>query len=249
MKKILLIQFLFFSLVSAFAQNQFGYIDSALIPKPGYHYQQEYTFDSPVNPSKWQSQTGLHTSFASTDQTYFRSEVPGINQTQNLTVTAWKGERLNTMILVWSADTISQVRVLLNELRSSGGNTIGKNNLKAQLVRYVVSNYPYGAREVTCGEGPVDKAYLLPDRLESFDRFELPGKTVRPIWLSIDIPSSAVAGIYSGEINVQSEKQNFKLQVSVKVQDHVLPKPHDWSYRLDLWQNPWVIAEYYKVKP
>jgi hypothetical protein len=39
------------------------------------------------------------------------------------------------------------------------------------------------------------------------------------------------------------------LNISVKVQDQTLPKPHDWSYRLDLWQNPWVIAEYYHVKP
>jgi hypothetical protein len=36
---------------------------------------------------------------------------------------------------------------------------LAKNNLKTQLVRYVISNYPYAAREVTCGEGPVDKAY------------------------------------------------------------------------------------------
>jgi hypothetical protein len=33
------------------------------------------------------------------------------------------------------------------------------------------------------------------------------------------------------------------------VQNQSLPKPHDWTFRLDLWQNPWVIAEYYKVKP
>ena len=138
---------------------------------------------------------------------------------------------------------------MLNDLKTANGAVLGKNNLKAEIVRYVISNYPYGAREVTCGVGPVDKAYLMPDRLEAFDRFELPGKTVRPVWLSLNIPSAVAAGVYTGEIVVRSEKQSFKLQLSINIQNHVLPKPQHWSYRLDLWQNPWVIAEYYKVKP
>jgi Domain of unknown function (DUF4091) len=39
------------------------------------------------------------------------------------------------------------------------------------------------------------------------------------------------------------------LNLEIKVQNQTLPPPHNWSFRLDLWQNPWVIAEYYKVKP
>ncbi len=234
--------------------SQPGYIDSALIPMPFLHYQQEYAFDKSMHPEVWAQQArGLNVSFASTNEAYFRTEVPGVTKTQKWEAKGWKGERLNTMILVWSADTISQVRVLLNDLKTANGAVLGKNNFKTQLVRYVISNYPYGAREVTCGVGPVDKAYLMPDRLVpmsiGFDRFELPGKTVRPVWVSIDIPSNTTAGLYSGQIDVRSDKESFKLQISINVQNHLLPKPRDWSYRLDLWQNPWVIAEYYKVKP
>ncbi len=230
--------------------SQQAYIDSALIPIPFLHYQQEYNFDKSTNPELWNKQThGLHVSFASTDESYFRTEVPAITETQKWVSSGWKGERLNVMLLVWSPDTIEQVRVLFNDLEAANGTTIRKNNLKAQLVRYVVSNYPYGAREVTCGVGPVDKAYLMPDRLESLDRFNLPGRTVRPVWLSLDIPSTTSPGIYKGEVEVRSAKQNFTLPLEIKVQNLSLPKPHDWTFRLDLWQNPWVIAEYYKVKP
>jgi hypothetical protein len=247
-KKFSLINLSF--LFATIIYSQPGSIDSALIPIPFIHYQQEYNFDNSLHPELWdQQKPGLNVSFASTDQSYFRTEVPAITKNQKWEARGWKGERLNTMILVWAPDTINQIRVLLNDLKTANGNILGKNNLKAQLVRYVISNYQYGAREVTCGVGPVDKAYLMPDRLENFDRLELPGKTVRPVWISLDIPSAIAAGVYSGEIEVRSEKQSFKLQVSVNVQHHVLPKPHDWSYRLDLWQNPWVIAEYYKVKP
>jgi hypothetical protein len=230
--------------------SQQAYVDSALIPRPFLHYQQEYNFDKSTNPESWSRQTpGLHVSFASTDESYFRAEVPAITETQKWVSSGWKGERLNVMVLFWSPDTIEQVRVMFNDLKTSNGNIIRKNNLKAQLVRYVISNYPYGAREVTCGVGPVDKAYLMPDRLESFDRFGLPGRTVRPVWLSLDIPSTTLPGSYKGEIEVRSERQNFKLRLEINVQNQSLPKPHDWTFRLDLWQNPWVIAEYYKVKP
>jgi hypothetical protein len=254
MKKPVIVILLSFIIVNAFTQpDQRGLIDSALIPKPYLHYQKEYDFDKSIDPGKWELQKNLHVSFVSTDEAYFRTEVPGINETKTWTATGWKGERLNTMILVWSADTVSQVRLLLNDLKTANGAVLGKNNLKTQLVRYVISNYPFGAREVTCGVGPVDKAYLMPDRLVpmsiGIDRFELPGKTVRPVWLSLDIPANTTTGLYSGQIEVRSEKQSFKLQISINVQNHLLPKPHDWSYRLDLWQNPWVIAEYYKVKP
>ncbi|HET6767813.1 MAG TPA: glycoside hydrolase domain-containing protein, partial [Chitinophagaceae bacterium] len=254
MKKPVSVILLSFMIVNAFTQpDQRGLIDSALIPVPYLHYEKEYDFDKSIDPGKWELQKNLHVSFVSTDEAYFRTEVPGINETKTWTATGWKGERLNTMVLVWSADTINQIRVLLNDLKTANGAVLGKNNLKAQLVRYVISNYPYGAREVTCGVGPLDKAYLMPDRLAPMsigsDRFELPGKTVRPVWLSLDIPSTIAAGLYSGEMEVRSEKQRFKLQIAINIQNQVLPKPHDWSYRLDLWQNPWVIAEYYKVKP
>ena len=106
------------------------------------------------------------------------------------------------------------------------------------IVRYVVSNYPYDAREVSCGEGPVDKAWLMPDKLEAMERFDLPGKTVRPAWLSVDIPAGAAPGVYTGIVLVRSEKQTAVLNLEIKVQNQTLPPPHNWSFRLDLWQNP-----------
>lgn len=245
--------FLMISLPLLFTNTLFcqqAYFDPSLISKPSYHYQKEYAFDKSSKPEAWKKvERGLNVSFTSTNEAFFRTDAPAITKTQTWAASGWKGERLNTLILVWSPDTITQVRVSLNDLKTASGNVLSKNNLKTQLIRYVVSNYQYGAREVTCGEGPVDKAYLMPDRLESFDRFELPGTTVRPVWLSIDIPASVTAGVYQGYIEVMSEKQSSRLQLSISVQDHILPKPHEWSYRLDLWQNPWVIAEYYKVKP
>src|SRR5258705_6088887 len=130
MKKYSLLFVHVFFIIFVFAQqDKSGLIDSSLIPRPWLHYQQEYAFDKSIDRRKWETQKNLHVSFVSTDEAYFRTEVPGINETKTWTATGWKGERLNTMILIWSADTINQVRISLNDLKTTTGNALGKNNL------------------------------------------------------------------------------------------------------------------------
>lgn len=248
--KILTVLISFFSIPAYTQQLPVAIIDSASIPKPLPHYQSEYTFDKSTDTLRWQQvKSGLQVSFAATDDAYFRTEVPTVQVTQSLKETCWRGERANAMILLWSTDSINQVRFVLNDLKSSNGNILDKKFFKLNMVRYVISNYPYNAKEVTCGEGPVGKAYLMPDRLETFDRFDISGKTVRPVWFAADIPATTLPGTYSGTVEVRSEKGTVILTISIKVQDQVLPKPRDWTFRLDLWQNPWVLAEYYNVTP
>ena len=239
-------------LVSAmsFSQASKGQIDFSKIPAPVQHYQQEYTFDTTLNPEAWRTQSrGLHVSFGSTDELYFRTEVPQLEKdVANWTATGWKGERLNAQVLIWSPDTLQQLRVSVSDLKNKNGKVITKNNAQVNMVRYVVSNYPYAAKNGVCGGAPDTILYLMPDRFESFDRFDLPGKTLRPVWVSLNVPQSAEIGIYKGTIEVNSQNNHQTLQVQVTVQQQTLPKPHDWKHRLDLWQNPSIIAHYYGVK-
>src|SRR5579871_2597707 len=91
-------------------KGAFG-LDRLLAPQP--HYLPEYTFDSSMDATRWQQVGhGLQVSFASTDRHYFRTEVPEVPASLVWRATGWKGERLNTMILVWSPDTLQQVRFL-----------------------------------------------------------------------------------------------------------------------------------------
>jgi len=232
-----------------------GQINPSAIPKLNQHYQDEFTFDVPRDSLRWQNQKpGIHVSFASTDEKYFRSEVPEIKSGETLLweMSGWKGERLNTSILIWSQDTLNQIRIIVNDLVDTKGSRISKACIHVDKVQYVVSDYPYGAKDITCGESPYTHLQLLPDRftaLHESDRFDLPGRTTRPVWLSIDIPSSTKPGIYHGTIAVKTDKYNVLLHVKVKVQTQTLPKPHKWKFRLDLWQNPWVVAQYYHLQP
>jgi hypothetical protein len=245
----LFINFVFISL--AFTQSHKGEVDSMLLPVSGPHYQPEYTFDVTVDANAWtREKSGLHVAFGSEDKLYFRTEVPGIkDEAASWESTGWKGERLNTQIVVWSPDTLQQVRFKVNDLKNEKGKVLSKENIQINMVCYVLANYPYGSKEAICGSTPYKNGFLMPDRFETFERFDVPGKTVRPVWLSCNIPPDAEAGIYSGTLEVQSGNGNAVLHVKIKVQNQTLPKPHDWHYRLDLWQNPWVIADYYHVKP
>lgn len=236
----------------AFSQSFKGQIDSTFLPKIGpAHYITEYTMDTPVDPAAWTKETpGMHVAFGSGEDLYFRTEMPQIkNETALWEATGWKGERLNTQIIVWSTDTLEQVRFKLYDLRNEKGNLLTKENIQLNKVCYVVANFPYGSSKPNCSPSPYKNGFLMPDRFEAFDRFDVPGKTVRPVWVSCNIPSNAIPGTYRGTIEINTKNTHTVLNVVIKVQNQVLPKPHDWKYRYDLWQNPWVIADYYHVKP
>ena len=231
------------------AQGYKGQVDSALMPQLSYHYQQELTIDKPTYPAAWNSQQGPHISFGSSNELYFRSEVPAVKETDSWKGVGWRGERLNAQIVIWSADTLEQVRLELSDLQGANGTSIGKNNIRASLVRYVLGNYPYRSKDGSCGDSPFKDGFLLPDRFEPFDRFDLPGRTVRPVWVTIDIPAGAKVGHYKGGIKVLAKGVKRSLEVDLEVQDQLLPPPHEWRYRLDLWQNPWVLAWQNHLQP
>jgi hypothetical protein len=227
-----------------------GEINLAKVPGLQPHYLPEFTFDTNTDTTAWDKQgPGLHVAFDSTDELYLRCEAPVLKEeTRSWEASGWRGERLNAQVLVWSAGPQEQVRFQASDLRSKKGQVISKSRLRLSLVRYVLSNLPYQAKGFSC-DVKNDQAYLLPDRLEQFERFDLPAKTVRPVWLSIDIPANAAPGDYSGTIQVHASTDRAALQAKIRVQPQTLPKPPDWKFRLDLWQNPWVVASYFQVAP
>lgn len=235
----------------ASGQSSPGQIDPGHTPVLGPHFDPELAFDAPTDPQRWTREAaGLHAAFGSTDETYFRSEVPAIGTGGRAwEASGWRGERLNAILLVWSPDALQQVRVEPTHLTDARGRVLSRDNIRLQMVRYILSNYPAGATNATCDAASSSQAWLLPDRLEPLGRFDTAPMTVRPVWLSLDIPKTAEGGTYEGSVAVQSKTSTVMLRVKVTVQAQVLPPPTEWRFRLDLWQNPWVIAWYYNLRP
>lgn len=225
-------------------------IPDGSVPVPSPHYLGEYIFDSPSDPDEWNRQgPGLHMAFVSSGDRYMRRELPEVDSCAGTWEgTGWRGERMNIQLLVWSADTVRQIRVRAGDLTGMDGSVIGRQHISPKLVRYVVSDHPYDDTGFDC-ESVSDRAWLMPDRLEDLERFDLPARTVRPVWITIDVPRDAQPGTYSGHIFILHTGARDTLAIILKVQDQVLPPPGDWKFRLDLWQNPWVVAEHFRVAP
>src|SRR5260221_9176786 len=138
MKSTVLIFFLF-TCFASFAQLKPGQIDPKKVSLPYQHYLPEYTFDMPTGPSLWMKQAqGMHVAFGSTNELYLRSEVPTLaTESQTWEGTGWRGERLNAQVLVWSPDTLAQVRFTVSDLLNANGQAISKTQIQLNMVRYV----------------------------------------------------------------------------------------------------------------
>ena len=251
MRNILLCIFMFCAgSILAQTYDKRGEISSKVLPVPDNHYQHEYDMEEVVNPLLWVGQAGLNAAFGTTDKLYFRREKPDVDKgSERYNYTAWRGERVNMQILIWSSDTLEQVRVKLNDLKKEGGKNIPVESFDVNMVRYVIANYPYAVKNAICGVTPYGNGFMMPDRFEPFDRFDLPARSARPIWVSVDIPATTEPGTYSGILTIQTSKQSKDLSITINVQNQTLPEPKDWKHRLDLWQNPWAVAWYNHLEP
>jgi hypothetical protein len=198
-----------------------------------------------VDLSVWNNvKPGLHSGFGSVDVAYFKSMPPAGAVTETLKLQGWKGERVNGMLLVWSPGREADIRIT-TEGFSNENSRLAKENVSISAVGYVLSD---------AFDGPVDRpdkgkfpVHLKPDRLSGTNGFTLDGPGTRPVWISLDIPREAPAGLYQGTISRQSSSGTVRHPVVLEVQDATLPPPSEWSFHLDLWQHPDAVARWGKV--
>lgn len=73
---------------------------------------------------------------------------------------------------------------------------------------------------------------------------------VAPVWVTVDVPKTAAAGLYKGQITIQAEGQEPRIaQIELEVMDYTLSDPQDYRTIMELIQSPDTLALEYKVKP
>ncbi len=194
--------------------------------------------------------SGLHGSVGSIDMRYSRNDVPLFSSVYSWSGSAWQGERINIQLVLWSANAIRQIRCEATDLQNKQGDVIDSSCIKANFVRYVLSDREYIGCTRFNPLSPATQAQLTPDIIDNINRMDIESNSTRPIWVTIDIPRNKNAGKYVGKIIVKSEgNAPLNFQIDLDVLPLTLPEPSEWAIHLDLWQNPWAVARYHDVEP
>jgi len=189
---------------------------------------------------------GINAGWGSSNERYHREYIPKIEPVPHHGLSAWRNERLNAQMLVWSKDSLLDLNIQVSDLKS-GKEIISADAVKSYFVRNVLADEFLGG----CGyktKSP-ETAHLVADCLEDIEAFNMRAKSGRGIWFTIDIPIDAIPGLYSAELTLSSKgEKDLTLTLDVDVLDRVLPDPSEWRYHLDLWQNPYASARVHGVE-
>lgn len=231
-----------FFLLAVFCVSCKNRQDTELTPEP----EDPDTYDMSV----WKAiEPGIHSGFGSPDIAYPKSIPPTGNITESIKLHGWKGERVSCKLLVWSAGSKENIRIKASGF-SNDHDKINEERTSISVINYVLSDEFLNELSKSCGPRDKDKipAHISPDLLSNANSFSIEPPGNRPVWISVDIPGDAPAGIYTGVIFRQSASGTVNHIITLEVQDKLLPPPSKWSFHLDLWQNPFAVARFHGVE-
>ena len=195
--------------------------------------------DDPVTLSAddeaaWEAvKKNINAAWGDADCRYSRSLVPQLEDVETLKITLWRGEKGQAQALVWTPEGLDGVECSFADFKSSDA-TLPASIAQTFFVRYTLADQFLPTHE---------KEVLMADMLDNLPRFDVAAKTTRPVWVTLDIPEDAAAGIYKSTLTISHAGWGrVKLPIEVEVVKHLLPAASEWSYHLDLWQHPTAIA-------
>lgn len=214
---------------------------------------EELVDNKPVDTLRWEHcKRPLNSSWASTDVRYSKTEVPVLETlSRQIELVGWKGERVNALALLWATRDCKDLQVSVSELRGPQGNQIPASAVRVHFVRYVMTDELNKDKRGTCGYRPDHSVFdssMVADILDVKLKHDLKAMNTQPVWFNIWIPAGTESGLYKAKVSIRGEKCIFpSLELQVRVVNRELPAPRDWTFWLDLWQNPYAVARYYEV--
>ena len=215
--KVLVIACLLFSAVFAYSQP-------AVVELADPH---------PTSPEVWNNVSTLGFGWGNIDTRYKKDDVPTLSKT--MTLHGWRGERVNAQAVLVAPEAVNSFKITASDLK------FGKNMIPSSAVDRYFETYVMG--EVVFKGDSV----LSPDRLVKLASMAVPAKTVRPVWVTVNIPRDTPPGKYKGSLKAICDGRTLAIPYILEVSDRVLPVPEYWKFHLDLWQNPYAVARYFNV--
>ena len=144
------------------------------------------------------------------------------------------GEVLSAQVAVRGSRDIESLTGKFSDLAGPGGAVIPAAQAQVRFGGFV----------------PVDETMTLTaDPLIEADSLKVAANLVQPVWLTLRLPSAAAPGIYSGSFTVQAFPGGEAVfAVRAEVLPQILPEPADWTFHLNIWQDPTPVARAHKVR-
>ena len=241
MKKLFLICAMFLSLTSMKAQQVSEIYEE--LPNP-----------VATDVSKWTSVTRPMIAWGSTDVRYNKELPASVTPMPIMNLTGWMGEKLSAQFVISTNRDLKNVSVEVSDIVAKNYK-ISKWNTERGFVRYVMTDELNKDGKGACGLRPNTADWdstLVADVIDHITpALDIKANTTQPVWVSVKVPrENIIKGMYRGTVTVKEDgKVLAELPLTVTVKNRFLPEPKDWAFHLDLWQNPYAVARYYKVEP
>jgi hypothetical protein len=159
----------------------------------------------------------------------FPNDASGTHALRSAEFSAARNQHVSVQLALRSSQPLPELTVEVKPLEDRAGHRI--SSVEVHRVAYVVvgSHTPDCPPEELVGEAPG----WYPDPLEDFP-FDLPARRSTPIWVTVYVPTDAVAGAYEGSILVRSGKRllvrrPFRVKVvSASVPEEMSLKVTNW---------------------
>ena len=206
-----------------------------------------------TDASKWARVTNPIIAWGSTDVRYNKELPAQVAPVGTMNLTGWMGEKLSAQFVISTNRDLKNVSVEVSDIVAKNYK-ISKWNTERGFVRYVMTDELNKDGLGACGyrkKADFDST-LVADVIDHLTpALDIKQHTTQPVWVSVKVPrKNIIKGIYRGTVTVKEDgKVLAELPLMVTVKDHILPEPKDWTFHLDLWQNPYAVARYYNVEP
>jgi len=144
------------------------------------------------------------------------------------------GEVLSAQVVAKSTRRIAGLKAEIPAFTGPGGGGIPASAARVRYGHYL----------------QVDETMTLTaDPLLEVESLDVPANVAQSVWLTLELPRETPPGSYSGRLTLfagSTEKAAFEL--NVEVLPAVLPPPGEWSYYLNIWQDPSGVARAHEVE-
>ncbi len=219
-------------------------------PVDSYH---ELANPTPTPVKLWNNSQKTIIGWGKTSKRYEKEKpVSKDSLSTDLNLQGWRGEKLSAQWVVSAGKKDLNLSVEISDLKNRNNNqVISKEQIESAFVRYVLTDELNKDQKGACGHRvPANfDSTLVADVIDhKIKEFKVLKRTTRPGWLSIQVPQNTEPGLYSGTLKIKDGSKILKkLIITITVEERLLSAPKEWNFHLDLWQNPYAAARYYKT--